>query len=834
MRKIAILLLSFLPVVALAAPATYDLLAPIGTLPTTVTLTEYLQGIFKTIVGIVGVLAVIMIVVCGIRLMGSGSAGGKSEAKQCIWNAVFGILLAIGSWLLLNTINPLLLKNDATLSVAPAVVGAPTPPAPPSGTLSWKPGPICPSIVGKIVGKVAPSFCAGPPPMIGDICCRYVDIIIPPPPPVGLPPPVPSPLLPPPVPPLPPPIIIPSVSFMISTAMVSEGAGSITLVVKRVGLGAGTVDYSTVSGTAIAGSDFVAVSGTLVFPAGVTRLTITVPIINDITTESNEQFTVNLFNSTGTLTLGSTPSVVVTILDNDTDITPPVVIITQPLGGLATTSSVVSLTFTASDNFAIDRASVQTLSPDGGVFFSTSICTSGTCPTPIMTKTVLMNLDTTKVGFHQFAVKVCDPANNCTTKKVSIEVQPACTSSATTTCYMLPALLGGPPNPPLCRPANGRAVTTARKVDSYEFKITSPAGGGAIHIVGDDQPEFPVPATLAAALCPGPPPVCPDFGLGPICPAIILPPDVLASISEMPGDLSSGAVTVASQGKNVSGFCGNGGSLGSRQVDFTIATGGGVRTCVLQLNRTYYLNISTVQFAGPISSTYTLFWDWLPTSGGPPPPPPPPPATLIAHWKFDEGVGLSAADSSGSGNTATLSGSSAWVAGKMGFGVSLNGVSGSINAAVAPAINPNGSFSYSMWVYPRNGVSGGANDGNGTYILDRQVANNPLVSLKVVGGKYCFQTRYNDGTGLGCTMSRDSIITNAWTKIVLIRDYNNYFSIYVNGVRQGITLDTGSQALTPQPPKIGSHFSGSGVADGNIDDVRIYSGVLTDAEIAAL
>lgn len=612
MRKIAILLLSFLPTVALAAPVTYDLLAPVGTLPATVTLTQYLQGIFQTIVGIVGVLAVIMIVICGIRLMGSGSAGGKSEAKQCIWNAIFGILLAIGSWLLLNTINPLLLKNDATLSVAPAIVSPPVPPAPPSGSFSWKPGPSCPSIVSKIVSKVAPSLCVGAG-LPGDICCRYVDIVIPPPPPVGLPPPVPNPLLPPPIPPPLPPIIIPSVSFLSSTASVSEGGGSIVLVVNRVGLGAGTVDYSTVSGTAIAGSDFVAVSGTLVFPVGVSTLTITVPIIDDLIIEPNEQFTVNLFSPTGVLTLGSKPSVVITIIDNDSDITPPVVTITQPVPGLATTSGVVSLTFTATDNFAIDRASAQTLNPGGGVFFSTSICAGGTCPTPAMTKTVLMNLDTTKVGLHQLAVKVCDPANNCTIKKVSIEVQPACTSSATTTCLVLPALLGAPPNPPLCRPANGRAVTTAVRVDSYAFKITSPAGGGAIHIVGDDQPEFPVPASLDLALCPGLPPVCPDFGFGPICPLIVVPADVLASISEIPGDLSSGAAMVPSPGQNVSGFCGNGGSLGSAQVNIRITTGaGGAGICVLQLNRKYYLNITTTQFAAPVSSTYTLFWDWLP------------------------------------------------------------------------------------------------------------------------------------------------------------------------------------------------------------------------------
>ena len=115
---------------ALAAclPGEYNMLAPIGTLSGCVDLAKYLKGILETTIGIAGILAVIMIVVCAIQLMASGSAGGKSEAKNCITNALFGVLLAIGSWLLLNTVNPLLLKNtqslpDITILVTPPSVG---------------------------------------------------------------------------------------------------------------------------------------------------------------------------------------------------------------------------------------------------------------------------------------------------------------------------------------------------------------------------------------------------------------------------------------------------------------------------------------------------------------------------------------------------------------------------------------------------------------------------------------------------------------------------------------------------------------------------------------
>ena len=97
----------------------YDLLAPVGTFAggTCYTLTEYLNGIFTTVIGIAGLLAVVMIVVCGIKFVAGASPGAKSEAKECIFNALLGVLIAIGSWLLLNTINPQLLKNDAEITV---------------------------------------------------------------------------------------------------------------------------------------------------------------------------------------------------------------------------------------------------------------------------------------------------------------------------------------------------------------------------------------------------------------------------------------------------------------------------------------------------------------------------------------------------------------------------------------------------------------------------------------------------------------------------------------------------------------------------------------------
>jgi hypothetical protein len=76
-----------------------------------------------------------------------------------------------------------------------------------------------------------------------------------------------------------------------------------------------TVQYATSNGTATAGSDYVAKSGTLTFAPGTTSQTITIAVNGDRTAEANETFTVTLSNSTNA-TLG-TAVATVTIVNDD-------------------------------------------------------------------------------------------------------------------------------------------------------------------------------------------------------------------------------------------------------------------------------------------------------------------------------------------------------------------------------------------------------------------------------------------------------------------------------------------------------------------------------------
>lgn len=81
-------------------------------------LADYINKIFQIALGILMVLSVVMIVIAGVQYMTVESIYGKSDAKSRIVNAIVGLILALGIFVILNTINPKLLEIDFEDSVA--------------------------------------------------------------------------------------------------------------------------------------------------------------------------------------------------------------------------------------------------------------------------------------------------------------------------------------------------------------------------------------------------------------------------------------------------------------------------------------------------------------------------------------------------------------------------------------------------------------------------------------------------------------------------------------------------------------------------------------------
>ncbi|NYG34495.1 type I secretion C-terminal target domain-containing protein [Sphaerotilus montanus] len=110
----------------------------------------------------------------------------------------------------------------------------------------------------------------------------------------------------------------------VNDVIVNEGAGTATFTVTLAGTATTpiTLGFATSDGTAKAGLDYSATTGTLTFAPGETSKSITVPILNDTVYEGSETFDVTLNNPSSNVVLGD-PLGLGTIKDDGTGPVPP-------------------------------------------------------------------------------------------------------------------------------------------------------------------------------------------------------------------------------------------------------------------------------------------------------------------------------------------------------------------------------------------------------------------------------------------------------------------------------------------------------------------------------
>ncbi|MFL6283809.1 MAG: Calx-beta domain-containing protein, partial [Pyrinomonadaceae bacterium] len=110
----------------------------------------------------------------------------------------------------------------------------------------------------------------------------------------------------------------PRVQFTATSYSVRESDGAAQVQVIRTGSdeSPASVKFATSDGTAHAGSDYTAASGTILFGIGERSKTVSIPILNDNAIEGDETVNLNLSNSVGG-GLGSITHAVLTILDDE-------------------------------------------------------------------------------------------------------------------------------------------------------------------------------------------------------------------------------------------------------------------------------------------------------------------------------------------------------------------------------------------------------------------------------------------------------------------------------------------------------------------------------------
>jgi len=198
---------------------------------------------------------------------------------------------------------------------------------------------------------------------------------------------------------------------------------------------------------------------------------------------------------------------------------------------------------------------------------------------------------------------------------------------------------------------------------------------------------------------------------------------------------------------------------------------------------------------------------------------------LVAYWKFDEGTGITASDSSGNGNHGTLVNGPQWSTGIAGKALYFNGSNNNVLVPDSNSLDLTGPYTLSAWVNPATPFA----DFRSILVKNYRY----YLYSSVVG--YC-----GDGTPLGGFSGVDnnivcdsiSIPANTWTNISLAYD-GLTLTLYRNGV--SVASSTASEQISPTPGtlQIGASEYGE-FFKGLIDEVRVYNRALTSSEIQSI
>jgi hypothetical protein len=198
---------------------------------------------------------------------------------------------------------------------------------------------------------------------------------------------------------------------------------------------------------------------------------------------------------------------------------------------------------------------------------------------------------------------------------------------------------------------------------------------------------------------------------------------------------------------------------------------------------------------------------------------------LAAYWKFDDGSGTTAFDSSGNGNNGILVGDPQWVAGKFGGALEFNG-DDYVNCGDGPSLQIQDQITITFWFKVdafSNTWEAFLAKSDSAYRASRSNGTGNATHFGAGGTSVGGGNSYFDGT---------IIVTGGqWHHYAATYD-GTAGKIYIDGVLDVTSPGTGQISLTSSDLYIGENSGATGrFLHGIMDEVRIYSRALTDTEI---
>lgn len=221
-------------------------------------------------------------------------------------------------------------------------------------------------------------------------------------------------------------------------------------------------------------------------------------------------------------------------------------------------------------------------------------------------------------------------------------------------------------------------------------------------------------------------------------------------------------------------------------------------------------------------------------------------AKLITYWPCDEGSGTRITDNSGHGYNATVT-ADMWATGRSGSSLTFNGVDSVVKIPKNKKeilVSPCNNFTVSFWAKPNSETSitiqtektTGMDGKNGQHFVW-----GPLEGKSILG------TSANAGAGISLGNNGIAVyeysenylpprlvvpwVVSTWIHVALVYKQKQP-NLYIDGKLVGTGEESPKKSVYAMPEAIGG--INYGYYTGQLDEVRIFDEVLSDAEIALL
>jgi uncharacterized protein len=231
-------------------------------------------------------------------------------------------------------------------------------------------------------------------------------------------------------------------------------------------------------------------------------------------------------------------------------------------------------------------------------------------------------------------------------------------------------------------------------------------------------------------------------------------------------------------------------------------------------------SVSLLPFYRMHGQRYTVYWT---VTGSPPLP------DLVAHYRFDESSGTSAADASGNGRAATLTGGT-WVSGRTGNAVRLTGSGDHVTLPTGILAGAT-AFTIACWVRLDTATAWAR-----VFDFGTGAGANMFLTPRSGSGTARFAITANGAGGEQRIDAPAALPVGAWVHVAVTKTAG-LGVLYVDGIE---VARNSAMTLGPADlgPTTGNWIGRSQYADpflaAAVDDSRVYSRALVAADIAAL